>query len=182
MAPKTEEILRLYQEGKKAGEIARELGLKYQQVYSVLRRAGLLKPKLKEPSPEEYAKFIAGLDIQSVRLTEAHAKLERNPSGSLRFAVDPKSVESFGPEREGEGFWAGLALKLVLEDEQGPFGYVQVRVAVYYASPVFPDEGTFQTFKERNLPVNVWPYLRLYVDFFTSQMGLPRLVLPALKV
>jgi hypothetical protein len=69
-----------------------------------------------------------------------------------------------------------------LEDAHGTFGHVWLRVAATYQSALFPEGALFQTFSQRNLPVNLWPYLRLYVDFLAGQMGLPRLVLPAFKV
>lgn len=177
----TDAILRLYQEGKSIPSIAQELGITYQRAYNALRRAGLLKPKRKEDFSEEYTKFIAGLNIRTVQLREVHAKLERNPTGKLRFSLDQGSLEAFGPEKEQEGFWAGLALKLDFRDEMGPFGFISLKVAVLYGSPILPNEEVFQAFKERNLPVNIWPYLRLYVDFVTGQMGLPRLILPAFR-
>jgi transposase-like protein len=180
MESKSEAIRRLYREGKSVAEIARELGLTYQRVYNTLKRSGLLKPKAEgEPDPETYAKFIQGLEIRSVELVEVHAKLERSPKGKLAFKM---GLEAFGPEPSEGGFSAGLVLSLDFQDEKGPFGFVRLRVRARYATPLFPDEALFRAFRERNLIVHLWPYLRLYVDFLTAQMGLPRLVLPAWKV
>ena len=39
-----------------------------------------------------------------------------------------------------------------------------------------------QRFVERNVPVNVWPYIREIVATMTAKMGLPPLVLPTLKI
>jgi len=185
MESKSETIRRLYREGKSVSEIAKSLGLSYQRVYNTLKRSGFLKPKGRgpspsgEPDPEAYARFIQGLEIRSVEMTEAHAKLERSPKGKLSFRM---GLEAFGPEPREGGFTAGLALNLDFQDEEGPFGFLRLRVRAGYATPLFPDEPLFRTFRERNLIVHLWPYLRLYVDFLTAQMGLPRLVLPAWKV
>ena len=178
---KTETIKKLYQEGKSVSEIAKELNVTYQRVYNTLRRARLLESKGDKGDTQDYDKFISGLNIRTVQLREAHAKLERSPSGRLRVSMDQSTLEAFGPEKDNEGFWAGLTLNLSFHDEQGRFGFVHLKVAVLYTSSVFPDSSIFQIFSKRNLPVNIWPYLRLYVDFFTGQMGLPRLVLPAFK-
>lgn len=179
MESKSETIRRLYREGKNPAEIARELGLTYQRVYNTLKRSGLLSPKREEPDPEAYRKFIQELEIRSVELLEAHAKLDRAPQGKKGVSV---SLEAFGPEEVEGGFRAGLAFQLNFQDDQGSFGFINIRVAARYKSPRFPEGNVFQIFKERNLPVNLWPYLRLYTDFFTGQMGLPRLTLPAFKV
>lgn len=183
MESKSAIIRRLYQEGKSISAIAKELGLTYQRVYNTLRRAKLLPAKGgEEPSKEAYAEFIAGLEILGVELLEVHGKLERSPQGQKRFGPAPDGVSVFGPIRTEEGFQAGLTLKLEFQDEGGPFGFLHLFVAARYRSPVFPDEALFKLFQERNLPLNLWPYLRVYVDFLTTQMGLPRLVLPALKL
>jgi predicted DNA-binding protein YlxM (UPF0122 family) len=179
MESKSETIRRLYREGKSVSEIAKALGLSYQRVYNTLKRSGLLKPKAEgEPDLEAYAKFIQGLEIRSVEMTEAQARLERSPKGKLSFRM---GLEAFGPEPREGGFSAGLALRLDFQDEEGPFGFLRLRVRAGYATPLFPDEALFRAFRERNLLVHLWPYLRLYVDFLTAQMGLPRLVLPAWK-
>ncbi|BCZ93196.1 hypothetical protein TthAA37_23850 (plasmid) [Thermus thermophilus] len=184
MENKSETIRRLYREGKGVSEIAKALGLSYQRVYNTLKRSGLLEPKGRgplpsgEPDPEAYVKFIQGLDIRSVELVEVHAKLERPPKGKLAYKM---GLEAFGPEPREGGFLAGLALSLDFQDEEGPFGFLRLRVRAGYATPLFPDEALFRAFRERNLLLHLWPYLRLYVDFLTAQMGLPRLVLPAWK-
>lgn len=73
-------------------------------------------------------------------------------------------------------------MKIALQDDDKPFGQIVVKVAASYKSQVVPEQDFFKVFASRNLPLNLWPYLRLYVDFLVAQMGLPRLTLPLLKV
>jgi hypothetical protein len=174
---KSEVIRELYQEGKSVSEIAKTLGLSYQRVYNTLRRSGLL-PKAQTPNSGTYRRFIEGLEIRSVELREVHAHLERKPEGGLHLEAQ---MDPFGPEEIPGGFAAGLRLALTFRDAQGAFGSLELRMAALYTSPIFPEEALFQIFRERNLPLNLWPYLRLHVDFLTGQMGLPRLVLPVFK-
>lgn len=185
MANKSETIRNLYQQGKSVSEIAKELGLTYQRVYSTLRRAGLLQvksaPSEGKVDPKAYSRFIEGLEILSVEILEVQAKLERPPQKGAPLQPVFGRPKAFGPEKIEGGFRAGLELQLDFQDSLGTFGFLRLRVAASYQSGVFPDASFFQTFSQRNLPVNLWPYLRFYVDFLTSQMGLPRLVLPALK-
>lgn len=174
MESKSATIRRLYQEGKSVSAIAKELGLTYQRVYNTLRRAKLLPTKEGgEPSPEAYADFIAGLEILGVELLEVHAKLERSPQGSKRFGPPPDGLSTFGPTKTEEGFQAGLELRLEFQDDEGSFGFVHLRVAARYRCTTFPDEALFQVFRERNLPLNLWPYLRVYVDFLTARWACP---------
>ena len=187
MESKSEAIRRLYREGKSVSEIARTLGLTYQRVYNTLKRAGLLEPKgktprrvLQEPDPEVYGRFIQGLEVRAVHLVEAEARLEGTQAGKLAFRI--VELDPFGPEPREGGFWAGIALRLTLEDQGKPFAAIRLKVRAGYDAALFPDEALFRVFRERNLPVHLWPYLRLYVDFLTAQMGLPRLILPAWKL
>ncbi|GAA6763462.1 MULTISPECIES: winged helix-turn-helix domain-containing protein [Thermus] len=186
MASKSETIRELYRKGKSVSEIAKELGLSYQRVYNTLRRAGLLQPKgtpsETEVDPKAYGRFIEGLEILSVELVEVQAKLERPPQKGKPLEPVLTPLKAFGPDKIEGGFKAGLELHLDIKDALGSFGFLKLRVAATYQSAHFPEGAFFQTFSQRNLPLNLWPYLRLYVDFLTSQMGLPRLVLPVLKL
>lgn len=175
---KAEQIRRLYQEGKTVSEVAKALGIRYQHAYNELRRLGLLKAKKDEPTPEVYGEFIAGLELLGVTLEELSAKLERSPEGKKGAAVN---LEPFGPEPFDGGFRAGLVMTVTLLEDGRPFGQVRAKAVGMYRSAIFPQGSVFQTFAQQNLPLNLWPYLRLYVDFVTAQMGLARLTLPLLK-
>lgn len=176
---KAEQIRRLYQEGKTVSEVAKTLGIRYQHAYNVLRDAGLLRPKREEVDPEGYAEFIAGLELLGVELWELSAKLERRPEGKKGVNL---GIEPFGPEPLDGGFQAGLVLTVGLLEDGKPFGQIRVKVVARYRSSALPEGPFFKAFAERNLPLNLWPYLRFYVDFVTAQMGLSRLTLPLFKV
>lgn len=175
---KAEQIRRLYQEGRTVSEVAKALGIRYQQAYNVLKQAGLLKTKQEEPTPEAYGEFIAGLELLGVTLEELSAKLERSPEGKKGATVD---LEPFGPEPFDGGFRAGLVVSVTLLEDGRPFGQVRAKAVGTYRSAALPQGPVFQIFAQKNLPLNLWPYLRLYVDFVTAQMGLARLTLPLLK-
>ncbi|GAA6735052.1 hypothetical protein YIM1640_22110 [Thermus oshimai] len=133
-----------------------------------------------EVDPEAYGRFIGGLEIRQVFLSRVEAELHRKPHpGELAVEMVLKPL---GPEEEEGGFRAGLRLDLNLKDAEGSFGRMALEIQGVYASPLFPDEATFRVFAERNLPLNLWPYLRVYLDLLTGGMGLPRLVLPVFRI
>jgi hypothetical protein len=176
---KAEQIRQLYQEGKPVSEVAKTLGIRYQHAYNVLRKAGLLRSKGEEVDPEGYAEFIAGLELLGVELWELSAKLEHRPEGKKGVNL---GIEPFGPEPLDGGFQAGLVLTVGLLEDGKSFGQIRVKVLARYRSSVLPKDAFFKAFAERNLPLNLWPYLRFYVDFATAQMGLSRLMLPLFKI
>lgn len=45
-----------------------------------------------------------------------------------------------------------------------------------------PDEDLVKQFLERNVPINLWPYVRETVATLTARMGLVPLLLPILKI
>ncbi len=180
---KAAQIRKLYTEGLSISQIAQQLGIRYQHAYNVLRRSGLLQGKVKHgeeiPDPELYARFISELELLGIELQELSARLERSPEGkkSIRYGLEP-----FNPVPFDGGFKAGLTLDLELLDDEGTFGHITLKVAAKYRSSTLPEQAFFRLFASRNLPLNLWPYLRMYTDFLIVQMGLPRLTLPLLKI
>jgi len=189
---KSERIRQLYRQGKSIGEIARELGIRYQFAYNVLVNSGLHKPNSsKQPTgkqpgkadPQTYADFIRGIEIVGVFMRSVAAELNGSPEGSLGYEI---RMEPLDPVKIDGGFVAGLFFVISFfagpDDEKGkPFGSVEAEWFAHYRSEVFPEEEIYDIFARRNLPVNLWPYFRVQVDQLTAQMGLPRLVLPAFK-
>jgi len=73
---KAEQIRRLYQEGRTVSEVAKALGIRYQQAYNVLKQAGLLKTKQEEPTPRRtgvyrWARALRGYPRGAVRKARA---------------------------------------------------------------------------------------------------------------
>lgn len=63
-----------------------------------------------------------------------------------------------------------------------PFARFVYRAAVQYrAKQAFPDEVIMQ-FATTNAAVHIWPYARQFVHSFSTQLGLPPVLLPALRV
>lgn len=178
---KAERIRQIYQEGKTVSEVAKILGISYQHAYNVLKKAGWLglKTKTEKVDHQKYAEFVAGLELGGVELKELSAKLERLPEGKKAVRLD---IAPFGPEPLDGGFGASMVLTVGLLEDGKPFGQIRIGLAARYRSSTLPEGPMFQVFAERNLPLNLWPYFRFYVDFITGQMGLSRLTLPLFKV
>lgn len=188
---KAERIRELYRQGKRIGEIAKELGIRYQHAYNVLVRSGLHKPgsqKEKAPAldPKAYAEFIRGLDLRGVLLEHLEARIRERPRGQLGFEIRLDPTDKRPVPAEG-GFSAGLRFTVEFlaregtDGEERAFGRIQAVWRAVYRAREEPSGPVYELFVRQNLPVNLWPYFRVQVDELTAQMGLPRLVLPAFK-
>lgn len=133
-------------------------------------------------TPEEYGAFIAQLNISGVYLSSSTLKRMRMPNleGDLTFE------EKFGRnkfEATEAGFCAlyPYTISLVESGEETPFGEIRCVFAAEYTSEMPLTKELFEVFRDLNLPLNVWPYVREYVHSATHRMGLPTLVLRSLK-
>lgn len=57
-----------------------------------------------------------------------------------------------------------------------------VRYSYQKARDFHPSNDLVEEFVQRNVPVNVWPYIRYIVSMLTIQMCLPPLILPMWKM
>lgn len=145
--------------------------------------AGAARTKL--PSPEEYAKFVNGIELLDVRLVNSEVN-----SGAIR--PDPSSLQlhvKYGSNvvrldgAEPFEFEAYPSLEVTARragtDERT--GTVRVRLGLRYRSVLEPTDPYLEVFSKVNLQVNAWPYLREYVHQTITRFGWTPLVLPTLK-
>ena len=135
-----------------------------------------------EISPEEYGEFLQDIELKRIYLADAKAKRKRSPSleAVLRFNQD--MVKSKFSNIEG-GFAATFSFQVQLleDDNEKPFADLTVTYVAEYSSEQKMTKGIFEIFRQYNLPLNLYPYVREYVHTTTNRMGLPSLILPVLK-
>lgn len=140
---------------------------------------------LKLPPPEEYAKFIQGIELLDVRLVSSHATSNaiRPDASELRLRVRYRSDITRLHNAGTYVFEAYPRLKVIASKAEGedPAGEVEVRLGLRYESKLEPTDGFLEIFSQVNLQVNAWPYLREYVQQTITRFGWTPLVLPTLK-
>lgn len=151
-------------------------------------RASRKKPS--RPTPEEYGKFIKGLELRDVLLIESCGKRKFLPTPGATLGYSVKSLKPIW-QVYADGFTITATYDIQLTQErdereqetgqtaqQETFGSFRIGFEMVYASNTPLTEAYFEIFKQVNLPVNVWPYVRQHIHQQSVLMGLPALVLP----
>jgi hypothetical protein len=138
-------------------------------------------------SEEDYGSFISGLELQNVLLVEMRAKRIDFPQTDAELGVE---VKSFKPKcrRYKDGFTVTATFEIYVTQslvnegidvgEASVFGSFRVAFELAYTSVIPLDDAIFEIFKQNNLLLNIWPYVRQSVHQQSVLMGLPALVLP----
>lgn len=130
-----------------------------------------------------YDAFIAGLNVEGVRIASAEIDAPNafDPGVPEPLQADISTSNDY---TAGEGRFTARS-RLIFHgrhpEEEQPRIVVRVTVEVAYtiATPITPD--LFDTFAERNLPLNAWPYLREFLQSALARAGWPVYTLPAFK-
>lgn len=132
--------------------------------------------------PKIYREFIGQIELQHIVLSRASVKRHRSPSPDVSWRYENKATKREYASAE-DGFQATLhyLVRLLDDDHDDAFGEIRVAFTAAYSSERPMTEEIFDVFGELNLPLNVYPYVREFVQSATSRMGFPGLVLPTMK-
>lgn len=132
---------------------------------------------------DRYTTFIQGLELHQIGLVDARVENRVGPGPDGPTVVDVQSRSNYRQEGAGgdRGLIAFQDFLLTYRHDDTDLGVLQVMFGVAYriADPV--DDDIWAIFRERNLPVNVWPFLREYVSTTLGRMGWTAHLLPAFK-
>ena len=136
-------------------------------------------------SDAAYTRLIESVQLDSVVLLvfEHHRETEVHPP----FKVSSEFETLLQDSPEGQIIAvADFNLKAVSDTTDSEEMFMRMVWQLTYSftagEPLEVDSELKQRFVERNVPVNVWPYIREIVTTMTAKMGLPPLVLPTLKI
>jgi len=133
-------------------------------------------------TPARYAEFIRKLELADVALVSATADNISFPEPPTKAEVSVKLENKF--ENVEGGFIAFASYDIVVKalgtDRQ--MAKFAVVFALRYRSQMPMSQDVFTVFKQLNLQVNSWPYLREFIHSTSHRMNLPPLVLPTVKV
>ena len=134
--------------------------------------------------PKAYSKFIQGLEIQQVLLVCSNIKRFGFPlsDATLSYELSGLSAELTRFD-DDSGFVARLPYTVDLVSQDGSrLATIAVTFEAIYTTQIPITDTIFETFKDYNLRLNLWAYVREFVQSTTLKMGFPGLVLPHLKV
>ena len=133
-------------------------------------------------TPEEYNHFVAAVELRYLRL--AHCEIDaraRYDGNQLSPLVTEGNVHYTGNQG---GFIVFHELIFDAKPTSGVGSHARVRATfeVEYASPTPMTDRVFAVFRANNLPVNVWPFFREFVNTALGRAAWPPYLLPTLKV
>jgi hypothetical protein len=136
-------------------------------------------PPRRQLSPAKYNEFIRQVDLRAIWV--ASARID-NRVGARRLEDENVEIQIDGAhEPIASGFRLSHTYRLRVRDGRDDAGEIEVTFAVEYMSKQRLTAGYFEIFREINLPLVTWPYLRAFVADAFSQMGWGPITLPSFK-
>jgi hypothetical protein len=129
----------------------------------------------------EYNAFIAGLELQQIRLAAAEIDAPNPPEQCQITPVIHLDDATF---RNGDDHFVvrqKFRFTGTYEGEAAPALGIHATYEVRYTADKPMTDDLFAEFRHRNLPVNAWPYFREYLQSTLCRVGWPVLTLPAFK-
>ncbi len=127
---------------------------------------------------ERYNNFISQIDIDELRLVSAQVNV-------LDYSYFPSSADvrwrtKASYENEEEQSCVSHRYNATIRDELNNEVKAKISVTFYivYSTKIPMTDDLFEIFKERNLPVNTWPYFREFVHNITARLGWPPYIAP----
>ncbi len=132
------------------------------------------------PSPKEYAEFIGQIELRNIWLVEATAKNHFGPHTPTQAVFRFASTDATW-ENASSGFRVKHCYELRIESEDEMLAEVDVTFGLEFESSQPITDDIFKIFKDVNLPVNTWPYLREFIATTTGRMGWAPFTAPTFK-
>ncbi|MHB9038824.1 MAG: hypothetical protein ACYC64_19450 [Armatimonadota bacterium] len=131
-----------------------------------------------KPKPEEYKQFLSGLRLLDIELVECvmDAKADVPKSSIARpFKIDTDS--SFEVRDDGD---VNVYHTYNLKGLEGRKSVVKIKAVyrLWFKSEMPFTDSFFSIYRDLNLSIHTWPYMRELVSSLTSRTNLPRQTLP----
>lgn len=146
------------------------------------------KPKKIGISPEQYRETLAGVELEDVRLVRARVELKGDKAQGIGSSIPAGLMIDIESKATYE--YLSEDLCRVVHDyiltarnpkNNRQFFKIECSFSLLFKSKDRMDDDFFEVFKEVNLPLNTWPYVREFVDNMTTRMHIPPLTLPLIK-
>ena len=136
------------------------------------------KKRREKPTVEEYRKFIEQIDITDIRIVAAQIDVIDHAYSPSLAEVRWRVSASF--EHIKNGFNISHRYNVTVKDKKTKENKARISVTflVSYSSKIPINDDLFNIFKERNLPVNTWPYFREFVHNSIIRVGWSSFIAP----
>lgn len=135
-------------------------------------------------SVDQYRQLVEGVELKEIVLREVEAKRTSDKPGP--WAADAKLDLNGSFDSPGDMLHARVTVKVTAtqHDSGEEVAVISATWLVHYhlRESLLVSDDLIQTFVQRNVPVNIWPYVRELVSSLTIRMGMPPLLLPVLKI
>ena len=139
---------------------------------------------VKLPSPEEYRKFLDGIELELIYLKDLKAKIDRESylKASKNSLIEKIEISMNAKYKNSKGqFKIENDLKIVIKFKNKQALKIETVFVLIFSSIIKMTDGYFEIYKDTSLPLNVWPFFREQVFSLTSKMNIPPLTLPLVK-
>ena len=129
--------------------------------------------------PEEYGKMLECINLENIFLKDLRTKIDHDLfSENMSVSINSDSTYSL----TNSGFIVNDTYKIVLKnDEKKNALSINCTYCLVFSSKKQITDEFFEIYKEINLPLSVWPYVRELANSLTSRMYIPPLTLPLYK-
>lgn len=136
---------------------------------------------MKEIKPQVYRKILEGLDLQNLYLKNFEGRINLNvlPKNA---SVNISSKADFSARAENR---VEILHKwnIIAKDKSNDLEFLNISVTygLILGSKEEFTKDFFDIYEKTSLPINVWPFVREFVNSMTARMNVPPLTLPLLK-
>lgn len=134
--------------------------------------------------PEVYREFITGVELLSLRLISVDAKIDdKYFSHETDVSIKVEDKAKYSDSDRGGGFSAfhDYDISLSCEGQEKPYISFKAQFEVIYSSEIAINKKIWDVFKNVNLPLNTWPYVRELFHNTVLRFNHPPVILPAIK-
>jgi preprotein translocase subunit SecB len=132
-------------------------------------------------TPEEYRKILNDLELKSIYLRDFKGVVNRDSiPKQLEIRIHPAS--DFEISKDGSvRVNAHFEVSAKEYESKADFLNISLTYGLIFSSKETFTKDFFEVYKEVSLPVNIWPFVREFVNNTTARMNIPPLALPLLK-
>lgn len=135
-----------------------------------------------EKTAKRYDDFVRQIQILDVFLVTARINnlVGGDRVGDVRIRVNEKTwYENTGSEVV---VYVRYNVTARNTETREAVGRISVTFAIRYSSAIQLTDEAFEVFRERNVTINAWPYLREFIHSMATRMGWAGMIAPVRKV